>query len=73
MCTVSAVFYSSVKYHSIFVYLLTSSAKTMKDSIWWAVLVGRYPRGFDSLESSIRGASRDLSSQNKQIKGDFAQ
>ena len=38
--------YSSVKYHSIFVYLLTSSAKTMKDSIWWAVLVGRYPRGY---------------------------
>ena len=34
---------SSVKYHSIVMYVLTSTAKTARDSIWWAVLVGRYP------------------------------
>jgi hypothetical protein len=34
---------SSVKYHSIKVYILTSTEKTVRNSIWWVVLVGRYP------------------------------
>ena len=34
---------SSVKYHSVFMYVLTLAEKTLRDSIWWAVLVGRYP------------------------------
>ncbi len=61
---------SSVKYHSLKIYILTSTEKTSRDSIWWAVLVGRYPRGFKLIfESSNYGASRDLSSRNKQIRG----
>jgi hypothetical protein len=43
---VSAGMESSVKYHSFVAYILTSTAKTLRDSIWWVVLVGRYPRGF---------------------------
>ncbi|TSC62661.1 MAG: hypothetical protein Greene041614_323 [Parcubacteria group bacterium Greene0416_14] len=34
---------SSVKYHSVTMYLLTRWAKTTGNSIWWVVLVGRYP------------------------------
>ena len=33
----------SVKYHSVMTYFLTSSAKTKRDSVWRAGLVGRYP------------------------------
>ena len=40
---VSAVMDSTVKYHSYDVYVLTSMVKTWRDSIWWVVLVGRYP------------------------------
>ena len=32
-----------VKYHSLKIYVLTCTAKTNRDIIWWAVLVGRYP------------------------------
>ena len=35
----------TVKYRSIFVYVLTSTEKTVRDRIWWVVLVGRYPSG----------------------------
>jgi len=34
---------SSVKYHSVTIYFLTSTAKTARNSVWRAVLVGRYP------------------------------
>ena len=34
---------SSVKYHSTVGYVLTCAAKTRGDSVWWVVLVGRYP------------------------------
>ncbi len=34
---------SSVKYHSVKTYILICAEKTHSDSIWWAVLVGRYP------------------------------
>ena len=34
---------SSVKYHSFDMYILISTDKTARDSIWWVVLVGRYP------------------------------
>jgi hypothetical protein len=34
---------SSVKYHSEKMYFLTSTEKTARNSIWWVVLVGRYP------------------------------
>ena len=34
---------SSVKYHFVRIYILTFTAKTRRDSIWWVVLVGRYP------------------------------
>lgn len=43
MVTVLAVIYSTVKYHSVRLYVLTGVAKPRRDSIWWAVLVGRYP------------------------------
>ena len=33
----------TVKYHSLKIYILTATAKTSRDSIWWVVLVGRYP------------------------------
>jgi len=33
----------SVKYHSSHICLLTPSEKQAGDSIWWVVLVGRYP------------------------------
>ena len=33
-----------VKYHSLKMYILTSWAKTTRDRIWRAVLVGRYPQ-----------------------------
>ena len=39
----SGVVDPSMKYHSFELYVLTSAAKTSRDSIWWAVLVGRYP------------------------------
>ena len=32
-----------VKYHSLTLYVLTSTAKTTGDILWWVVLVGRYP------------------------------
>ena len=32
----------SVKYHSVILYGLTGAEKTCRDSIWLAVLVGRY-------------------------------
>ena len=41
--TISVVMDPTVKYHSIFVYMLTSTEKTVRDRIWWVVLVGRYP------------------------------
>ena len=44
MCRVSALLYSAVKYHSEQLHNLTCPVKTDGDSIWWAVLVGRYPR-----------------------------
>gem|GEM_PF-2327037 len=34
---------SSVKYHPLFMRLLTSMEKPYRDSIWQVVLVGRYP------------------------------
>jgi hypothetical protein len=40
---------SSVKYHSVKTYILICAAKTHSDSIWWAVLVGRYPSGYKSI------------------------
>ena len=40
---VSAEMESSVKYHSLKMYVLTRTAKTYWDIIWRAVLVGRYP------------------------------
>ena len=43
MVTVLAVIYSTMKYHSVRLYVLTGVAKPRRDSIWWAVLVGRYP------------------------------
>jgi hypothetical protein len=43
MVSLSGGIYSTVKYHSIVSYALTSTAKTMRDRIWQAVLVGRYP------------------------------
>ena len=43
MCMVSAVQYSSVKYHSVMTYFLTTRAKRARDIAWRAVLVGRYP------------------------------
>ena len=33
----------TVKYRSLKIYILTWAEKTPGDSIWWAVLVGRYP------------------------------
>jgi len=33
----------SVKYHSVKIYILTCTAKTYENTIWWVVLVGRYP------------------------------
>ncbi len=33
----------TVKYHSLRIYILTPVAKTLGDSIWRVVLVGRYP------------------------------
>jgi hypothetical protein len=32
-----------VKYHSFLMYILTWTEKTAGNSIWWVVLVGRYP------------------------------
>jgi len=40
---ISVVMDPTVKYRSIFVYVLTSTEKTVRDRIWWVVLVGRYP------------------------------
>ena len=40
---ISVVLDSTVKYHSYEVYVLTSVVKMPRDSIWWVVLVGRYP------------------------------
>ena len=39
----SGVVEPPVKYHSLSMYFLTPTAKTAGDSIWWVVLVGRYP------------------------------
>ena len=56
----------SVKYHSVMIYFLTSTAKTARNSVWRAVLVGRYPSvnqidmsrfNLDTLVGRIRGAS----------------
>ena len=33
----------TMKHHSCVMYILTPTAKTTGDSIWRAVLVGRYP------------------------------
>ena len=33
----------SVKYHSVKIYILTCTEKTGEDTVWWVVLVGRYP------------------------------
>ena len=41
--TILVVSDPSVKYHSFEGYVLTFVAKTQGDSIWWVVLVGRYP------------------------------
>ena len=41
--TISVVLDPSVKYHSFEVYILTFVEKMQGDSIWWVVLVGRYP------------------------------
>ena len=43
MVMISVVIYSTVKYHSVELYALTGAAKTHRNSIWRAVLVGRYP------------------------------
>jgi hypothetical protein len=37
---------SSVKYHSLVTYFLTTTEKTARDIAWRAVLVGRYPSVF---------------------------
>ena len=34
---------SSVKYHSVEICNLTLQEKPVRNSIWWVVLVGRYP------------------------------
>ena len=59
-----------VKYHSLEGYTLTFAEKMRGNSIWWVVLVGRYPRGHKFIfVSSIRGASGSV--HFKQInKGD---
>jgi len=33
----------TVKYHSVKIYILTCTEKTDENTIWWVVLVGRYP------------------------------
>ncbi len=33
----------TVKYHSLKMYILTGLEKPIGDSIWWVVLLGRYP------------------------------
>jgi hypothetical protein len=43
MVRVSVLIYSTVKYHSVYGYVLTLAAKTLRDSIWQTVLLGRYP------------------------------
>ena len=60
----SGVVESPVKYHSVRMYALTSYAKRERDSVWWVVLVGRYPQ---------LGASqtRTPSGQNKIPRGTF--
>ena len=45
--SVSAGTESSVKYHSVSVYVLTCRVKRGGDSVWWVVLVGRYPSGYE--------------------------
>jgi hypothetical protein len=37
------IFDPSVKYHSLEGYTLTFVEKMQGNSIWWVVLVGRYP------------------------------
>ena len=59
-----------MKHQSSRIYSLTWPAKTARDRIWRAVLVGRYPRGFKLLfESSIRGASRSVHFKTNKIGG----
>ena len=53
----------SVKYHSLKIYILTCEEKTRGDSIWWVVLVGRYPWAsyyIYIIVSPSRGASRGV-------------
>lgn len=40
---ISVVMDPTVKYHSVSGHTLTCTEKTYGDSIWWVVLVGRYP------------------------------
>ena len=40
---VSVLVDPTVKYHSVKRYILTCPEKTDEDSIWWVVLLGRYP------------------------------
>ena len=61
-----------MKHQSLRMYILTRPAKTARDRIWRAVLVGRYPRGFKLLfESSIRGAARGVHLKKISIKIDI--
>ena len=65
----------TVKYHSVSGHTLTCSEKTNEDSIWWVVLVGRYPWARErKLVCPSHGASRGsaiypVASQKKQIRG----
>ena len=72
-----------MKHRSFMMYILTLSAKTMRDSIWWVVLVGRYPllnqispqnsrtvrgrRGKKKLVGRSRGATQKFTPDFEQI------
>jgi hypothetical protein len=67
--TISVVMDPTVKYHSIFVYMLTSTEKTVRDRIWRVVLVGRYPREFKFYLNSRTMAPHESDNLEKNKKG----
>ncbi len=58
-----------MKYHSLKIYVLTSAEKTQRNSIWWAVLVGRYPSGYKVICILNRGASMSRHALKKIKRG----
>ena len=48
MCKISVLLYSTVQYLTFGRHVLTPAEKMRGDSIWWIVLLGLYPRGFEN-------------------------